>query len=305
MRPAIVVPAGLAVAGASLLGYGAGYEVRSFRLRTVELPVLPRGERPLRILHLSDLHLTPGQLRKKAWVQGLASLRPDLVVNTGDNLSHPDAVPTALSALEPLLEFPGVFVFGSNDYFAPVMKNPLRYFWPSEPRIRGGDLPWEALRDGMTSRGWTDLTNVRSTMTLDGRNVEFVGVDDPHIRRDRYDTVAGPPDSSAALTIGVVHAPYRRVLDRMSADGFPVILAGHTHGGQVCVPFLGALVTNCDLDTSRAKGASRWPDAACGSTWLHVSAGLGTSRYAPIRFACPPEATLVTLVPVIPQGPVR
>src|SRR5262249_29302090 len=139
-----------------------------------------------------------------------------------------------------------------------------------------------------------DLSNARSSVTLeDGRTIELTGVDDPHIRRDRYDWVAGPAKRSddSVLAIGVTHAPYRRVLDRMSVDGFPLIIAGHTHGGQLCVPGFGALVTNCDLDRRRAKGLSRY-----GEAWLHVSAGLGTSPYAPVRFACPPEATLLTLV---------
>jgi predicted MPP superfamily phosphohydrolase len=96
------------------------------------------------------------------------------------------------------------------------------------------------------------------------------------------------------VAIGVTHAPYRRVIDAMTYDGHDLIVTGHTHGGQVCVPGHGALVTNCDLDVGRVKGLST--NMAGGRTsWLHVSAGLGTSPYAPIRFACPPEATLLTL----------
>jgi predicted MPP superfamily phosphohydrolase len=76
----------------------------------------------------------------------------------------------------------------------------------------------------------------------------------------------------------------------MNADGADLVLAGHTHGGQLCVPGVGALVTNCDLPRSRAKGMSQHGDAV-----LHVSAGLGTSPYAPVRFACRPEATLLTI----------
>ena len=104
--------------------------------------------------------------------------------------------------------------------------------------------------------------------------------------------------------MGVAHAPYQRVLDAMTADGARLVIAGHTHGGQLCVPGYGALVTNCDLDRGRAKGVSRWwPGAGTSAprpsdaAWLHVSAGLGASRYAPVRFACRPEATLMTLVP--------
>jgi uncharacterized protein len=301
MRPLHAVPLGIAAAGAAGLGYAAGYEVHAFRLRRVEIPVLARRARPLRLLHVSDIHMVPGQRRKQEWLRSLAALKPDLVINTGDNLSHVQGIPPVLEALEPLLELPGTYVFGSNDYYSPVLKNPARYLWdkgktPHHPKQPMN--PWEDLRDGFDAAGWVDLTNTRGRLKIDGREIELIGVDDPHIGRDRYEDVAGPPDVTADLTMGVLHAPYRRVLDRMVDDGLPLILAGHTHGGQLRVPFYGALVTNCDLDRKRARGMS-WYGTATGAqkrgTYLHVSAGCGTSRFAPARFACPPEATLVTL----------
>ena len=147
------------------------------------------------------------------------------------------------------------------------------------------------MRSRFLDAGWVDLDNARGTVIADGRTVAMVGVDDPHTQRDRYAKVAGPPPADADATIAVTHAPYRRVLDAMSADGWPLLVAGHTHGGHVCIPGYGALVTNCDIDAARVKGLSRYDDA-----YLHVSAGLGTSRFAPVRFACLPEATLMTLV---------
>ncbi|MFI5099584.1 MAG: metallophosphoesterase [Actinomycetes bacterium] len=293
MHPVTAGLLGSAAVAAAGLTYSAGYEVRSFRLRHVTVPVLGPGQPPLRVLQVTDLHMTPGQRRKQDWVRGLADLEPDLVVDTGDNLAHVEAVPAVLRALEPLLERPGAFVFGSNDFYGPVPKNPARYLYTDDGRRHTGKpLPWHDLRDAMRDAGWADLTNARGTVKVGNREVELVGVDDPHVRQDRYDDVAGPATPGADLTLGVVHAPYHRVVDRMAADGFPLVLAGHTHGGQLRVPFYGALVTNCDLDPRRARGLSRHTD----STLLHVSAGLGTSPYAPVRFACPPEATLLTLV---------
>jgi predicted MPP superfamily phosphohydrolase len=283
---------GVAAFGAAGLGYSL-WEAKQFRLRRVDLRVLPPGERPVRVLHLSDLHLTPGQRDKQEWVRRLATLRPDLVVDTGDNLAHPDAVEPALEALGPLLEVPGVFVMGSNDYYAPRLKSPVRYFNPeSDRRIHGPELPWRDLRDGFVSAGWTDLDNARATVKVDDRTFDCVGVDDAHLGLDSYDEVSGPADPSVSLAIGVTHAPYLRVLDRMADDAFPLVFAGHTHGGQLCLPGIGALVTNCDLPRSQAKGLHRR-----GEQWLHVSAGLGTSPFTPVRFACPPEASLVTLLP--------
>jgi len=298
MRPSIAAPLAVLMAGAGAVAYGAGYELRSFRLRRVEVPVLAAGSAPLRVLHLSDAHLLPRQLRKIHWIRSLDTLAPDLVVNTGDSLAHEEAVPAFLDALGPLLDRPGVFVLGSNDYYAPVPKNPARYLLPhNRPRLGKKRLPAEDLRAGMAAAGWVDLSNHRDVVKVDGRTVEVVGVDDPHIELDRYDEVAGPAEPSADLNLGVLHSPEPRVLDRMVADGFSLLLAGHTHGGQLRVPGYGALVTNCGLDTRRARGLSTYPGRlAAGSAWLHVSAGLGTSPYAPVRFACPPEATLLTLV---------
>jgi uncharacterized protein len=292
---------GLAAAGLLALGYAAGIERRAFVLRRVEIPVLPPGSRPLRVLHISDAHLTPSQGAKQRWLRRLADLEPDFVINTGDNLAHHDSVPVVLRSYGELLDLPGVFVFGSNDYFAPIAKNPLRYFRPKRTEKRFGDkLPWRELRDEFVDRGWVDLTNRRGELVVRGQRLAFVGVDDPHLKYDDLPSVQGPADRTADLTIGVAHAPYLRVLDQWNRDSYQVIFAGHTHGGQLRVPGYGALVTNCDLDRKRARGLSQHQVGSNPPSWLHVSAGLGTSPFAPIRFACRPEATLVTLTAAEP-----
>jgi predicted MPP superfamily phosphohydrolase len=281
------------VAGVGVTGLAyARVEARAFRLRRVTVPVLRPGASPLRVLHISDLHLTPRQRLTRAWVRQLGELEPDLVVNTGDNLAHRRAVPAVLDALGPLLTRPGAFVLGSNDYYAPRPKNPARYLRRDDGRrIHGDELPWRDLRAGFLEHGWADLTNASAVMAVAGASVALRGVDDPHLWADRYGEVAGPVDPAAVLTIGVTHSPEPRVLDAMAADDVPLVLAGHTHGGQLCIPGFGALVTNCGLPRRQASGLSRWDNG-----WLHVSAGLGTSPYTPVRFACPPEATLLTLV---------
>jgi len=301
------VAGGIVAAGIAGLGY-AHLETKLFTVRRATVPVLPAGEPDLRVLHVSDLHLTPSQDRKIAWVRSLVELKPHLVVNTGDNLAHRDSLGPLLHALTPLLTTaPGAFVMGSNDYYAPVPKNPARYL-RRDTRIvhtRPAELPSDELADAMTAAGWRDLGNRRDTVEADGRLLSLVGVDDPHLDRDDFPapsaTVSGAPDDDAVLHLGVTHAPYRRVLDRMHADGADLVLAGHTHGGQLRLPGVGALVTNCDIDRRRASGLHGWPGprpdetGGAGSAWLHVSAGAGTSPYAPVRFACRPEATLLTL----------
>ena len=286
-----------AAAGLAAAGYGL-WEKNQFVLREETLQILPPGRNPFRILHLSDIHFVPGQKKKAAWLESLAGLEPDLVVDTGDNLSHAKAVDPLLAALRPLLEFPGVFVPGSNDYFAPSLKNPASYLLgPSKVKPKPVALDWPRLRSGFGMAGWIDLTNRHQSVVLNGMRFDFSGVDDPHLNRERY---AGWPrgtinqDSNDHLKVAVIHAPYQRVLDHFTESGADLLLAGHTHGGQLCIPGYGALVSNCDLPTWRAKGLNDW--SSNGSTTpVNVSGGIGTSRFAPVRIACKPEAVLLTL----------
>jgi uncharacterized protein len=291
---------GVGTIGASCLAYAGLYEVNAFRIRRVDVPVLPSGARPIRILHISDVHMTPHARARQRWLSTLGALEPDLVINTGDNLADKEAVQYVLTSFGRLLDRPGVYVWGSNDYYAPTFKNPLRYLEGPSRRERRSPrtLPWQDLGRGFKEAGWIDLTHTRASLEIKGARLGFRGTDDPHLNQDHYAEVAGPINREEIdVAIGVTHAPYRRVIDAMAYDGHDLIMTGHTHGGQVCVPFYGALVTNCDLDTRRAKGLSK--HSAGGRTaWLHVSAGVGTSPYAPIRFACPPEATLLTLTSV-------
>jgi uncharacterized protein len=291
------------VAGAATLGYAAVIERNWFALRRYEIAILPTGAPSLRILHISDIHLTPGRHRLLSWLRSLDATEPDLVVNTGDSIAHQDAVTPLLDAIGPLLERPGVVVYGSNDLYAPELKNPLRYLWrtsAADHHEHRPQLPWGELGEGFEAAGWLNLNNRRGRIKAGDLDIEVAGVHDSHIRRDRYDKIAGKADPAADLRLGVLHSPEPALLDRFAADGFNLLLAGHTHGGQVCIPGRGAIVTNCGIDRARASGLHRHPAVGeADRPWLHVSAGLGTSPYAPVRFGCRPEASLLTLVPRI------
>lgn len=298
------------VAGAGLAGLSwALFEARWFALREFDVPVLEPGSEDLRILHISDLHFLPSQEAKRRWVRRLVYYDPHLIINTGDNMAHADALPGVLDALAPFLVRPGAFVMGSNDYYGPKPKNPAKYLFGatnfSPGHHHAHDLPGDELAEAFADSGWHDLNNARARLNVAGQEIELVGTGDAHIERDSYPTRTDEVRSGAAvhptLRLGVTHAPYARVLQAMRDDGVDLVLAGHTHGGQLAVPGFGALVTNCDLDVGRAKGLHGWPglrpDEPGGenSMWLHVSAGLGTSPYTPVRFACRPEATVLTL----------
>lgn len=280
-------------AGATALAYGSLVERNAFTVRRFTVPVLRQGASALHVLHLSDLHITAGQHRKQRWIRDLGRLKPDLVINTGDTLSDPDAVPAVVSALGPLADVPSVFVPGNNDYYAPQPKNPARYFRPQHHRVGAVPLPWPELAAQLVSAGWTDLTHVRTEVDAGGEKVALAGTDDPHLRKADYQQIAGAADPDAAVRIGVTHSPEPFVLQAFADDGYDLVLAGHTHGGQIRVPFGPAIVTNCGIDRRRARWLHRWDD----HMYFHVCAGLGTNPYTPVRFACRPEATLLTLVP--------
>ncbi len=292
----------LALVGAGCVGYGF-WEARHFVVRRRSVAILPTGAAPIRLLHVSDIHLMARQHYKLDFVRALAGLEPDLVVTTGDNWCDEQALAPLLRAWGRLRDVPGVFVFGSNDYEAPTFRPPMAYLLRSTEGREGRKRPLqvEQLRAGYRERGWVDVDETRALITVRGVTFEFRGTDDAHLGRDDYSLVAGPPSPETDVSIGVTHAPYLRVLDPMAADGVDLILAGHTHGGQVCVPYYGALVTNCDLDPIRAKGLST--HTADGRTsHLHVSAGMGSSPFATYRFACPPEVTVLTLTAADANG---
>jgi uncharacterized protein len=285
-----------AVAGAAggIGAYASLVERRWYALRHRMVPALrPHARGPLRVLHLSDLHLAPGQEHKAAFVRRCLDADPDLVVASGDFLGHRDAIDPTLALLRGYAKSrPAVAVLGSNDFYVPKVKNPFAYLRGPSRRAHAQRLETARLVDGLTATGWMVLENARVMVDTRAGPVDVAGLGDPHIRRDRPDRVDWtPPEEPVALRLGVVHAPYLRALDVFASAGYDLMAAGHTHGGQVRLPGVGALVNNCDLPLGQARGLSPYDGA-----WLHVSAGIGTSIYTPFRFACRPEATILEVV---------
>jgi predicted MPP superfamily phosphohydrolase len=295
-----------AAVGVAAFAWGSVVERNRFTLRREYLAILDPGSEPITVLHLSDAHMAPWQTAKQDWIRSLADLEPDLIVDTGDNLGHPDGLQGIERAFEPFAGIPGVYVNGSNDYYGPVLKNPFNYFFPHRHHAYyPADLNTDALESFFDDTlGWSNLNNTARVLSVRGTQIEFLGVNDAHRHWDRLDLLPGAIDdlrededlaNVSTVTLGVTHAPYRRVLDAFVTYGAQAIFAGHTHGGQVRIPGLPALVTNCDIPREQAQGLSTWLHAGRAAA-LNVTAGLGTSIYAPVRFACPPEAVLVTLL---------
>ncbi len=290
--------ASVGLAGAACVAYGTLVERRWYRLRHLHLrgALRPGARRPVRLLHVSDVHLDPPQRHRVDFLAGLAREDVDLVVLTGDLLGSAHAEDAVVSAVAPLTAdgTPGVMVIGSNDLFGPTFKNPLNYFIDQDRRVYGARLDTERMLDGLARHRIQTLRNATTTIMTAAGPVAVGGIDDPHL----HDTVLPdaatlrPSVDDAVLHLGLVHAPYTAALDRLVEADHDLLLAGHTHGGQVRFPPIGAVVANCDLPLDQVRGVSRYRDR-----WLHVSPGLGHARAAPFRFACRPEATVLTLLP--------
>lgn len=267
--------------------YGVFVERRWFRLRRYRLAILPTdGPETLTLLHLSDLHVVRNDAKK---LRFLASLpEADVTVVTGDFLAEPEAVERAVDAVRPTRgRLASWFVLGSNDYYVPLPLNYTAYFRRTRrtrkaPMGRAHDLVRLLADDG-----WEDLSNMRREIALDGIPIELLGLDDAHIRR--HDYRPAPRRADERFGIAVMHSPDSA--PEAAAFGYDLLVAGHTHGGQVRLPLIGALVTNCSMPRRLVSGLIRM-----GSATLHTSPGLGTSKFAPFRFLCRPEATLLELV---------
>lgn len=268
-------------------------ERQLFVVRQESIKVLPKGSDSFAVLQIGDIHLAPWQRSKQHFIKGLTKHKIDLVVNTGDNLGHTKAIPALLECLEPLLQKPGVFVNGSNDYYAPVPKNPISYIFHASEAPKSQRLETTKMTSAFEQAGWVNLNNQSADIEVAGSSIRFIGVDDYHIGKGDLSKLA----ASQAFTIGVTHAPYLEVLRGLTLRGAELIFAGHTHGGQVRVPFIGALTTNSDLPNKFARGTSGWGFEGMNSI-LSVVAGLGNSIYAPVRFLCRPEVRLITLLEV-------
>lgn len=278
------------LAGAGAFAYGL-VEPYRYRLSEHEVPVDWDGP-ALDVLHLSDTHLAPRNGKLRAFlrdVPGRLPRTPDLVLVTGDMIEGDDAIDPLVDALAGIDATLGRFyVLGSHDYFVGSGPSYTKYFSGDKTVRRAKHTDSDRLERRLQEHGWISLGNRAHHLEIEGRNVQLSGVDDPYLKR--HDTAHIQRDADDALAIGLMHAP--DITSEWALNGFDLVVAGHTHAGQVRIPGVGAVVTNCSLPSALAAGLSR-----IGRTWLHVSPGLGTGKYSPIRFLAPPEATLLRLVP--------
>ena len=278
----------LAALGAAAAAYSF-YEPYRYRLERRVVPV-SRPISELTVLHVSDTHMNPKDTRL---IRFLASLPrelgkvPDLVVATGDMIEGTHGIDALIESLAPLEARLGRFyVLGSHDYYQSSGPTYTKYFSDERGPTPARRADTERLESGLQANGWVSLQNRTELLATELGTIRVAGVSDPYLQRHETHHIA--TKSGEVLALALVHAP--DVVSEWALNGFDLVLAGHTHGGQVRIPGLGAVVTNCSLPTGLASGLNR-----VGGAWLHVSRGLGTGRFAPVRFACPPETTLLTL----------
>ncbi|MGH9196337.1 MAG: metallophosphoesterase [Acidimicrobiia bacterium] len=278
----------LAVAAAALPVAWGVIEARLFALEHYGLPILPgsKSSSDLTILQVSDLHLRPRSRALAKFIRSLRDSTYDVVLATGDLLGDPSAVELCAELLNSLSARHGrYFVLGSSDYYAPTFKNYLDYF-TGKRRIPTKKTRTQEFRDALHKAGWEELTNRTVMRDLGGMTIQITGLDDPHLNRD--DRTLLVRDAAADFALCVVHDPSPYL--EASRAGFDLIVSGHTHGGQVRLPLIGALVTNSDLPRRYARGLS-----VIEKSTLFVNPGLGTGKFAPFRFLCRPEASVLHL----------
>lgn len=254
-----VVPA----AGAVAWGH---FEAGWVKLETLDCPIegLPRELEGLRIAHLSDFHLgfpSRGTRAVERAVDWAVEREPDLVLISGDLLSRRRGEPRLR---ELVTRLPNCYAVLGNHDFAHT-KDPFAQPSPVADLV---------------------LLDEARTVELRGRKVQIVGVDPRSYRRGR----ARPErlaDPEADLRILLCHFP--NVVDRLEPGVFDLVLAGHLHAGQICLPWPGGRLRLAHLRWTYVRGLYRRPGGV-----LHLSSGLGTT-FVPFRFLARPEATELLL----------
>ncbi len=257
--------------------------------RTLGVPGLPAGLHGLTILHISDLHFRRRDSKKLGFIRSLARHPADLVCVTGDLTEDDGGHLDCIAALSSLKGAQGTYaVLGSHDYHWHCLRDVIRHFLIPGDRTASGPNSPDRLVEGLQRSGVRVLRNESLRLEVNGAAFRVVGLDDPYLRR--HDLAAAmngaAPDEFKIL---FVHTP--EIIEEVVAAGVGLVLTGHTHGGQVRLPGIGALVTHCSLPARLASGAFTH-----GRTVFHLNNGIGFGSYSRLRFFCPPEATLLTIV---------
>lgn len=278
-----------AIGAALLLGRGLR-EAHSYTVRRVKLPAAVTRLPPLKLLHITDTHFNGHDDRLLRFLEGLTEEEFDLVAYTGDIIHHKGGLASLRRMVGMFRPRLGSFaVLAGHDYVhVGTVESYLKLLLPRRPNGRRPTNPVGEIKDALRDADVHLLQDTHHVLeTGKGRPLAIVGLKDAYLYRPsvRHALEKLPRDTPV---LALAHSP--DVLPALAQRGADVALFGHTHGGQIRLPFLGALVTRTDLPRRAARGVFR-----LGRTIASVSAGLGTAPAYPVRLLCPPEAVIVEI----------
>ena len=242
--------------------FGSNISVRHL---TVPIAGIPDALSGLRLAHVSDFHFRKWEQVHVQAQEALCALKPDLLLLTGDYAVNPQQWQKPLEMLCRLLE--------------PIAKDTPIY------AVMGNHDHPDMLADSSIPAVF--LRNESVTLEHNGVPFEVVGVDQHHFGGEDIRAALGE-SSERAFTLLLAHYP--STVFRLPPGRVDLQLSGHTHGGQIRIPFFGCIWPNDKISCRMARGLH-----AVGGTLLHVTPGLGVSNPIPVRFRCPPEISVLTL----------
>lgn len=272
----------------AVTAYALYIEPTRFRTTRARVEIKRKLPQPLEILHISDLHLMAHERTKIEFLRGLHARPVDLVLVTGDIIEDDSGIECCVEILSGFRTRYGVFVvFGAHDHWDTRLWNVVRDLSLGGYR-KGAANDFERFRNKLELAGVVCLENESCRLGLgDKTDLWFVGVGDIFAGLDDFGkALEGVPDDAFRILLAhSVESP-----EELAARRFDAVFAGHSHGGQVRLPFLGAVITRSSLKREFASGVF-----AVGGTPFHINNGVGTGKWTRFRFLCPPEVTYIEL----------
>ncbi len=264
-------------------------EPRWYVLRTVKIRQVKKLKHPITILHLSDIHFIKKIGHKKSFFQRLSMLNPDLIFVTGDVIDCDDGISTAAQYLSGLRARYGTFlVLGNHDYYDYRTWDNISYhlmLQKNSPHRNDA----ERFVKAMQQIGVKVLVNESVEFNVHGAQVLIGGTDDPVTQKVEFEQALR---GLSPKTFNILLTHQADALLKLSHGGLDLVCAGHTHGGQIRIPFFGPIFCDSKLPRRFVSGLHLYK-----GIHLFVSRGLGAGRHLFPRFACRPEAVMLELLP--------
>lgn len=272
----------LSVSALAVLLWGRCYEPSAYQLSRHRLQVRKALDRDLKILHLTDTHFRKERKSLTEFFDMLSRDVYDLIFLTGDIIDHLESLPYAAGCLKKLKSRFGFYcVLGNHDYVHYRLIDLLEYYMTRKRRMEGFGRA-RKIEKMLADAGVRVLRNETLELNCGGQKVMIHALDDPVTGQHRPEEL-DLSDAQNALEILLTHSVDAvRDMDMSKID---VTFSGHSHGGQVRIPFLGPVVTHTSLGKEYASGIVRHTE----QTTCIIGRGLGSNRFVPFRLFCLPE----------------